>query len=53
MEFGKIRKYKVEKIFCILSHGSIISMAFEVDRKIKKNLSIYSCHTLKPFDETK
>ena len=52
-EFGKIRKIKSGKDICILSHGPIISMAFEFDRKIKKNLSIYSCHTLKPFDETK
>ena len=48
MEFGKIRKIKSGKDICILSHGPIISMAFEVDRK-NKNLSIYSCHTLKPF----
>tara|TARA_Y100000591_G_scaffold326271_1_gene348647 strand:- start:536 stop:1441 length:906 start_codon:yes stop_codon:yes gene_type:complete len=52
-EFGKIRKIKNGKDICILLHGPIISMAFEVDRKIKKNLSIYSCHTLKPFDEKK
>ena len=52
-EFGKIRKVKNGKDICILSHGPIISMAFEVDRKIRKNLSIYSCHTLKPFDEEK
>ena len=52
-EFGKIRKIKNGKDICILSHGPIISMAFEVERKTRKNLSIYSCHTLKPFDETK
>ncbi len=52
-QFGKIRKIKKGDNICILCHGPIISMAFEVEQKTKKNLSIYSCHTLKPFDEKK
>lgn len=50
-QFGKIRKIKDGKDTCILAHGPIISMAYEVEKKVKEKISIYSCHTLKPFDE--
>ena len=49
--FGKIRKILDGDKLCILTYGPIIKLAFEVKYKIKKNISIYSCHTLKPFDE--
>ena len=50
--FGKIRQIKKgNSETCILTHGPIINIAFEINKKLKKNLSIYSCHTLKPFDE--
>lgn len=53
-KFGKIRKIKNGSDLCILSYGPMIRKAFEIDEHIqKKNKSatIYSCHTLKPFDE--
>lgn len=34
---------------CILTYGPIIKMAFEIKQEIK-NIDIYSCSTLKPFD---
>jgi len=50
--FGKIRQIqKSDSNTCILTHGPIINIAFEINKKLKKDLSIYSCHTLKPFDE--
>jgi transketolase len=50
-EFGKIRKITNGNEICIISHGPIAEIAFEIKNKINKNISIYSCHTLKPFDE--
>ncbi len=53
-KFGKIRKISNGKNVCILSYGPIINKAFEIKNLILKkkiNPSIYSCHTLKPFDE--
>ena len=53
-KFGKIRKIKKGSDFCILTYGPIIRKAFEIDEKLKKknkSATIYSCHTLKPFDE--
>ncbi len=51
-KFGKIRNIFKGKNTCVLTYGPIIKMAFEVKKKINGNFSIYSCHTLKPFDET-
>tara|TARA_Y100000590_G_scaffold305501_1_gene344595 strand:- start:532 stop:1443 length:912 start_codon:yes stop_codon:yes gene_type:complete len=49
--FGKISRLVNGEKTCIISFGPIIKMAFEVKKKIKnKKISIYSCHTLKPFD---
>jgi len=50
-EFGKIRKITNGNEICIISHGPIAEIAFEIKNKINKNISIYSCHTIKPFDE--
>ena len=50
-KFGKIRKIKEGRDICILTHGPIINIAFEIDEELKNSSSIYSCHTLKPFDE--
>ena len=53
-KFGKIRKVKNGKDLCILSHGILIKNSFELREvliKKKINPSIYSCHTLKPFDQ--
>ena len=53
-KFGKIRNIIRGKKICIISHGILIKLSFEILKDLKKrNLcpSIYSCHTLKPFDE--
>ena len=49
-KFGKINQVSKGKDICILSYGPIIKKAFEVQKKIKKKISIYSCHSIKPFD---
>lgn len=49
--FGKIRKVLNGNKTCILTYGPIIKLAFKVNQTIKEKISIYSCHTLKPFDE--
>lgn len=49
-EFNKIRKINAGKDKCIIGYGPILSLAFDAIKKINKNYSIYSCHTLKPFD---
>jgi transketolase len=50
-KFGKIRKILNGKNTCVLVHGKIAEIAFDVQKQCKKNFSIYSCNTLKPFDE--
>lgn len=53
-KFNKIRlidKNKNSKT-CIITFGPIIKIAFEAKQKIKK-LDIYSCSTLKPFNDKK
>lgn len=50
-KFGKIRKLLQGNDTCVLSYGPIISMAFEVkENNPDLHYSIYSTHTLKPFD---
>jgi transketolase len=52
-KFGKIRKINNGQKICFLTYGPIIKMAYEVIINLKKkkfNPSLYSCHTLKPFD---
>ena len=52
--FGKIRKIKNGKSHAILCFGPIIQKAVNISKKLeKKNIktSLYSCHTLKPFEE--
>ena len=51
-KFGKINLISKGSKACILSYGPIIRKAFEVQEKLKKSkkISIYSCHSLKPFD---
>ncbi len=49
--FGKIRKILNGKETCILTHGPISQLAFEAIKHKKQNISLYSCSTLKPFDE--
>ena len=51
--FGKIRKIINGNDTCILTYGPIIKLAFEVKNKINEKISIYSCHTLKPFDKSR
>ena len=53
---GKIRNLVKGKKIAILSYGITLKMCFEVNELLEKNgisASIYSCHTLKPFDEEK
>ena len=55
-KFGKIRNVIKGKNICFLVHGILIKKAFEtceILNKKKINPSIYSCHTLKPFDENR
>ncbi len=52
-KFGKIRRLTKGKKICILVHGILVKKAYEIKNILKKNkinISIYSCHTLKPFD---
>lgn len=48
--FGKIRKIFQGKKTAFLVYGPISKLAFEVNEKFNNAFSIYSCHTLKPFD---
>jgi len=51
--FGKIRNILKGRKICIISHGILIKISFKILDKLKeKNISpsIYSCHTMKPFD---
>lgn len=50
-KFGKIRKIINGKKTCILSHGPIAKLAYDAIKIKNKNISLYSCSTLKPFDE--
>tara|TARA_B100000900_G_C20528184_1_gene695116 strand:- start:340 stop:1239 length:900 start_codon:yes stop_codon:yes gene_type:complete len=50
-KFGKIRKISNGKDICILAHGPITSECFKLKKMSNKNISIYSCSTLKPFDK--
>jgi transketolase len=51
-KFGKIRKIREGSSICIITYGPITNLAFEItdyfDKKYK--FSIFSSHTLKPFD---
>lgn len=52
--FGKIRKLVNGKKICFISFGPIINKAFEIKENLNRMKifpSIYSCHTLKPFDK--
>ena len=52
-QFGKIRKIVKGKKICFISHGILIKLSFEVLKSLKEKKitpSIYSCHTIKPFD---
>ncbi len=50
-KFGKIRKVLNGDKTCILTHGPISKLAYDAINLKKKNISLYSCSTLKPFDE--
>lgn len=49
--FGKIRNIISGKKVCILTYGPIIKLAFKLREICKEKISIYSCHTLEPFDK--
>ena len=52
-EFGKIRKIVNGKDLCFLTYGNIINKVYELKNKLEKkglNASVYSTHTIKPFD---
>ncbi len=55
-EFGKVRQIISGTDICILSYGPIIKKAFKLKENLLKkkiNASIYSCSTLKPFDNSR
>lgn len=52
-KFGKIRKIISGKKICLIGYGPLMKIFFEVLPKLRKmgiNPSVYSCHTMKPFD---
>ena len=52
-KFAKIRTIQKGKSICLISHGILIKMSFNIPNTLKKQKiipSIYSSHTLKPFD---
>ena len=52
-KFAKIRKVQKGNNICLISHGILIKMSFNISDILKKKKlipSIYSSHTLKPFD---
>jgi transketolase len=52
-KFGKIRKIVNGKKICLIGYGPLMKIFFDILAKLKKggiNPSIYSCHTMKPFD---
>ena len=53
-KIGKIRKVIDGKDIALITYGTLISIADEVQKKLQKKriqASIYSCHTIKPLDE--
>ncbi len=50
-KFGKLRTLTKGKKVCILTYGPIVKLAFELKKICKEDFSIYSCHTLEPFDK--
>lgn len=50
-KFGKIRKIVSGKKICLLTYGPTIELAFKLKEICKDEISIYSCHTLEPFDK--
>ncbi len=53
-KIGKIRKIIDGKNIALITYGTLISVADEVQKKLQKRdiyASIYSCHTIKPLDE--
>lgn len=52
-KFGKIRKMINGKDTCIMSYGPILGLAKQIIEENKKKISLYNCHTLKPFDENR
>ena len=51
MAIWKIRNIINGKNVCILTYGPIIKLAFKLREICKEKISIYSCHTLEPFDK--
>jgi transketolase len=50
-QFAKIRRLERGEDACILTHGILVKLAYQVRSSYKKKkISIYSCSTLKPFD---
>ena len=53
-KIGKIRKIIEGKNIALITYGTLISVADEIQKKLRKNkihASVYSCHTIKPLDE--
>lgn len=49
-KFGSIRQIIKGFKTCILSYGPITEIATKLSKEFNFNISVYSCHTLKPFD---
>jgi len=53
-KIGKIRKVIDGEDIALITYGTLISIADEVQKKLQKKriqASIYSCHTIKPLDK--
>ena len=53
-EIDKIRYHKKGSDICIISYGTILKKAFEIENKLKNtfSISIVSNHSLKPLDKS-
>lgn len=54
--FGRIRLIQNGKKIAIISHGILIKLSFSISEELKKIKiipAIFTCHTLKPFDNTR
>lgn len=51
-QFNKIRKLRNGNKICILSYGPISKIAIKLSDDFKNKISVFSCHTLKPFDNS-
>lgn len=52
-QFGKIRQIRRGSKSCVITYGPISALAIDLWENSKEKFSIYTCHTIKPFDENR